>query len=229
MPDPTTRSFTVLDTRTSPGPASAATRGADVHSDTAHVVAPPLDLARVEAGAHVQTERLEVLANGERALDRSSRSVERRQEAVANCLHLGAAVAVELATHRRVVTVEQLAPGSVAELAGPLRGVDDVGEEHCRQHAIGGRALAHAGEELLDLVHDVVAPARCVRQRVAAGEHDQAGVGNVVGEVLGGLDRNIGVVRPVDDERRRLDVRQDAADVHLTCHLEQRRRRPWTR
>ncbi len=42
----------MLDTSTSFAPASAATRGADVHADSADVVAADLALAGVQPGTH---------------------------------------------------------------------------------------------------------------------------------------------------------------------------------
>ena len=84
-----------------------------------------------------------------RAFDARARAVEGRQEAVAGRLHLAAPVAVELLAHDLVVALEQLAPAAIAELGAPFGGVDDVGEEHGEQLALGlGRVLG-AGQELL--------------------------------------------------------------------------------
>src|SRR5206468_2107513 len=70
------------------------------------------------------------------ATDRSRRSVERRQEAVAGGVDLATAEPGELAPDDRVMPFEEVAPGAVAELER-LRGrADDVSEEHGCEHAV---------------------------------------------------------------------------------------------
>jgi hypothetical protein len=67
-----------------------------------------------------------------------ARAVEGGEEAVAHRLHLAAAVVVELATHGGVVSLEQLAPGAIAELRRSFGRADDVGEEGRRQRPPAG-------------------------------------------------------------------------------------------
>ena len=56
------------------------------------------------------------------------------------------------AAHERIVAIEDVAPGAVADACRVCRRVDDVGGEHRCQHAIGVDGGAHAGHELGDLV-----------------------------------------------------------------------------
>ena len=60
-----------------------ADAGADMHGDTADVVASDLALSGVQSGADLDTEGSHRVANCHGAADRSLRSVERREEAVA--------------------------------------------------------------------------------------------------------------------------------------------------
>ena len=103
-PEPATRSLTVCETSTSPGPASEAIR-APVWT------AMPRDLRRRRArtrrcGCPRGSRRRAPAAaspTAERAADGARRAVERGEEAVAGRVDLAAAKALELAPHRRVV------------------------------------------------------------------------------------------------------------------------------
>src|SRR5689334_15963464 len=57
--------------------------GADVYGDAADVAVGLLDLAGVQARAHVEPERSRAVADRERAADRARRAVEGREEPVA--------------------------------------------------------------------------------------------------------------------------------------------------
>ena len=85
----------MLDTGTSFGSASTLTH-ADVHAEPADVAAADLALAGVQAGAHLDAERLHRVAHRHRAADRSPRAVEHRQETVTRRVHLAAPKASEL-------------------------------------------------------------------------------------------------------------------------------------
>src|SRR5690349_12806540 len=56
--------------------------GADVHGDAADVVSHALALARVQAGAHLETERAHGIANGQAAAHAAGWAVEQHQEAI---------------------------------------------------------------------------------------------------------------------------------------------------
>src|SRR5262249_39540859 len=110
---------------------------ADVDREPADVIADRLALAGVQAGAQLEPQSLQLVANRERAADRARRTVERREEAVAKRLHRPAAVTHELVATERVVALEQRAPGAVTEPSGGGSRADDVGEEDGRKHAVG--------------------------------------------------------------------------------------------
>ena len=83
------------------------------------------------------------------AADAAGRSVEAHHEPVAERLHLAAAEAPQRVAHAAAVALEHLAPALVAEASRGVRGVDDVGEQDRREHAIGLGHVVGAGEELL--------------------------------------------------------------------------------
>ena len=56
----------------------------------------------------------------------------------------------------RVVLVEEGSPARVAEILHALGGADEIGEEDGGQHAVGSAHGTSPGEELLDLVEDLV-------------------------------------------------------------------------
>jgi len=59
-------------------------------------------------------------ANGQCTTNSAGRSLKGDEEAVARCVDLAAAEALELLSYRPMVTVEQVAPPAVAECGGPL-------------------------------------------------------------------------------------------------------------
>ena len=67
------------------------------------------------------------------------------EEAVAGRIDLTAAEPDQLSADDCVVALEQLAPGAVAELERLAGRIDDVGEQHCREHAVGLRLLPAPG------------------------------------------------------------------------------------
>ena len=94
---------------------------ADVHGDTADVVAANLALAGVQPGTYLDAERLHRVANRHGAADRSLRPVERRQEAITRRVHLATPKASQLRPHDGVVRIEQRMPVAVADLSRPAR------------------------------------------------------------------------------------------------------------
>ena len=92
-------------------------------------------------------------------------------------------------THERVVTLKQLAPARIAKRRRMGRGVDDVREEHGREHAFGLADAARAGEEALCLVEDRVVVLRAVGM-VGALQLDEARSRDDVGQVAPGADRD---------------------------------------
>ena len=159
IPDPITRSRSVLDSSTSFRPASALRRAPMCTAIPPIVSAADLAFAGVQTGAHLDVERLHCLADRHGAADRSLRAVEHRQEPVTSAVHLATSEAVQLDPHDGVVGIEQGMPVTVTHLCGSARRVHDVGEKHRGQHAIIGDLSLVAGEELGDLLEGL-APSR---------------------------------------------------------------------
>ena len=117
-PEPATRSLTVLETSTSPGPADVGDPGADVDGDAADLPVEELALAGVEPGAELDAERLDGLPDRLRAADRARRPVEAREEAVARGVDLAAPVAGEQAADdalcSRISSRQAASPSSAA-------------------------------------------------------------------------------------------------------------------
>ena len=124
---------------------------ADVDGDPGHVVAPPRHLTRVQPAPHLEPVAGKRIPDMPRTADRSGRAVERREEPVTGGARQIPGVQSETLANRAVEEVEGPPPAFVAELAGPLRGADDVHEQHRGQYAIRIADLAsRAGDELLD-------------------------------------------------------------------------------
>src|SRR5207245_1646106 len=87
----------------------------DVHGKAADVVAHAFALTRVEAGSDLEAGLAEAIADRDRAADGAGRPVECREEPVAGGADLLPAEMFQLATHRRVMLLEQVAPGLVTK------------------------------------------------------------------------------------------------------------------
>src|SRR5207253_2135399 len=122
-----------------------------------------------------------------------------REEAVAHRLDRATAMTLELATHQRVVALDQLPPAAVAKARGGFRGTDDVGEHHRRQHAIDRRNVALAGEELLDLVDNRVGVARD-EEVILAVELNEARSADAFRDVASQAERHDSVAAAVQDQ-----------------------------
>ena len=80
IPDPTTKSTTVRDTRISERSAKAATPRADVDGDPTDVVPNANDFTGVQPCPNVDSEGVKFVANGQPALDSPGRTVEERKK-----------------------------------------------------------------------------------------------------------------------------------------------------
>src|SRR5919108_5396826 len=101
----------------------------DVDGDAADVPIRLLDLARMHASPHLQSECLDAIRDRRGAADGARGSVERREDAVAEHVDLAAAKASELRSDDAVVPAQQLFPGAVAELRRLRGGADDIREQ----------------------------------------------------------------------------------------------------
>ena len=90
----------------------------DVYSDSPDVGVSQFDLAGVNPDADHNAEHPDGVAHRACTVDGAGRSVECRQEAVADELDLHTASAAQLGTDDGVVTVEQRSPSSVPDGGG---------------------------------------------------------------------------------------------------------------
>src|SRR5919197_291292 len=154
---------------------------AGVNRDAAHLPVRELALAGVEPGSELEPEPPDRLLDRVGGPDCPRRSVECCEEAVPRGVDLLPPETVELDTNGLVVRLEQLAPAPVAELHRALRRADDVGEEDGREDAVGLGRRPRPGQELLDLVHDLVGVDP--RDVVVPGQLDEACARDVLGDV----------------------------------------------
>ena len=84
-------------------------------------------------------ERRQRVADRGGGLDGAGRPVERGEESVAGRVELPALEPRELAADDRVMPLEELAPGRVAESRRQLGRADDVREEDRREYALRAR------------------------------------------------------------------------------------------
>src|SRR5207244_8441323 len=115
----------------------------------AHQLARP----RVQAGAAFDTDRMYVLDESARAVDRAARAVKGGEKAVACGVDLLAVELPKPPTDERVMLLEKPKPRGVPELGRPLRRRDDVGKEHGCEHTIRLGRSADARQEPFGLAH----------------------------------------------------------------------------
>ena len=173
----------------------------------------------MDAGTDVEPERPERVPDLDGTADRAGRPVERGQEPVPGGVELLAREASELAANRRVVLVEEGSPARVPEILHPLGRADEIGEEDGGQHAVGSAHGTRPGEELLDLVEDLVGVDG--HEVVVACELDVARARDLLGDVAPLLDLHVEISGAVQHERRAADAREQLTDVRLRVHQDQ--------
>ncbi len=119
--------------------------------------------------------------------------------------------------------VQQLPPAPVSYPAGPLGRADDVGEQDGGQHPVRRGGPTDPSQKLLDVVESEFGRLP-VERHVGPWKLDQLRAGDVLGQVASMLDGDELNVPAVEDERWRLDQRQDGACVDL----EQGAQKAWT-
>ncbi len=128
--------------------------GPHVDRQAGDLPAPAFHLARVQARPDLDAEVGYGIADGTCAADGPRRPVDGGEEAVSSGVDLHAAESLEEPPDVRVMVLQQVMLSAVAELVGPVRGADDVGEQDRGQAPVGYRGAARPGEELLDLIKD---------------------------------------------------------------------------
>ncbi len=155
----------------------------------------------MHAAAQAQAEPRRRFAHRARASQRARRPVEARNRAVRPLAHDAAAKALDLGFRRRMVVVHEIDPAAVAVLGRAARGLDDIGRDHGREHAVMVGAWPRAGQKLLDLVDhavDVADP----DQMIAARHLDIFGAVDVPGEILPAAHVHAHVLAAVEDQGR---------------------------
>ena len=170
----------------------------------------------MKARAHVEADAAHVFDDRARAPDCSRRPVEGGEETIAGSVDLDSSKALEVATDHLVVTLEQIAPAAVAKLTCSIRRTDDIGEQDRGEHSIRGDGLTDAGQELLDLVQDVVTVDE--GEVVLSRELHVTRAFDVAREPARVLDGADLVADAMDDERRGCDRRDDFPNIDLERH-----------
>src|SRR5438309_833778 len=96
------------------------------------------------------------MADRLRTSHRARRAIKRGDDAVTCWVDSSSAMTFKLAFDERVMVVEKPRPPFVTELRGMLRGTHDVGEQHRRQGAINFTNRRRAGDELFDVIDEIV-------------------------------------------------------------------------
>ena len=212
MPDPKTRSFTVPETSTSPGPAQSATRAPMWTCDAAEVVASALAFAGVDSArsSSPRSASASTTARAQRiARARPSRVASRpspRLLIVWPSKRSSSAAAT--ASCRSKSSRQRRSPSSAA------RSVDrttSVNRTVASTRSPNGLATG-AGEEALDLVQGGLDRIQ-VGVVISAPDLDIAGAGDVIGEVAALARLGPDLLRALEDQRRDCDRSEQGADV----------------
>jgi hypothetical protein len=122
------------------------------------------------------------------AVDRPRRTIERSQEAVAQGLHLPSAEARKLPAHRLIISIEKVAPGSIAIGAGAPDRVNDILEDHGREHSVDLRGRSRTCQILLHLSEYSVAGVE-KREMVGPRNLNQSCAGDASGQLAAAFGR----------------------------------------
>ena len=127
----------------------------DVHRHPADAAVRHLHLAHMEAGADLEPDRLHRVDDRLGTADRTRRSVERREEAVASVIDLATPVSGEHRPHDAVMALDELVPGSIAQRDRSLGGSHDVREQdRCERSVERGLLFTEGLDEPLELCQD---------------------------------------------------------------------------
>src|SRR5262249_22731873 len=124
--------------------------GADVYRDTTYLLTHQLAFPGVQPCTNLDPQLFDGFAHGAGAANRAGWTIERRQEAVACCLHLAAIEACTLEANHRMMAITEVMPTPVAQHCRALGRADDIGEHHRREHPVWLGGATHTREELLN-------------------------------------------------------------------------------
>jgi hypothetical protein len=127
-----------------------------MHGDPTELFPDHLTFSSVNARANMDAEFPDRVHNSSSATDRTCRTIERRQEAVAGSVDLSPSVPRELITNKGVMLRKKLFPSSVAEFDQSVRRLDDIREQYGGEYAvtIAFDVAALAGQERFNLAQN---------------------------------------------------------------------------
>src|SRR6266853_1943704 len=161
--------------------------GGDVEGRASWAAVADLTLAGVKAGLNTQPEVEQLVADFQRAADRSRGAIEYGGDAALARLDLAARVARERLADHAVMTVDQLVPALATEPHRMRARLRHVGAQHGREHRLRGWAGTDPREELLNFTdHQIGVPE--VRPVVDGVQLQEPSGRDVLGEIPAGLD-----------------------------------------
>src|SRR5262245_25014071 len=115
--------------------------------EAAQIIAAPLTLSRMDAGAQIESERFRVAGERACAFERGGRTGEGERIAIARMLDLASAMGGNAPVDRSIEMVEDIAPAVIAHGAEGRGRIDDIGKKDREQRASGRGCPALAGKE----------------------------------------------------------------------------------
>src|SRR3712207_1630949 len=105
-----------------------------MNRDATDVLSLDLDLARMDATAHLQAQSSHSFCNHHTALHGSCRAVEYGEKSITKRFDLTAAVAYKLFPNHLIVLCQQPVPAPITKLHRLLGRVHNIGKQHCCQN-----------------------------------------------------------------------------------------------
>jgi hypothetical protein len=127
-----------------------------MYCDTPELFADHLALSSVNARANVNAEFPDRVYNCLAAADRTRRTIERCQEAVAGRIDFATSMSRKLFTNKGMMLGEKVFPCAVAEFDYPRGRANDICKEYSCEHPlkVGFNFSAAAGQERFNLTED---------------------------------------------------------------------------
>ena len=180
-----------------------------------------LDFAGVHSGAYENAKITRRALNAQRAAHPTSRTVERREEAVAGRVHLATAEGGEFPAYQRVMPFQQFDPRPVSNVGKVVGRSHDIGEKHRSKHPVDVAGRPVSGQEFLYFIQHRILVANPGNVGITL-QFDEASARNALGNVTTFVDLDVAVVGSVHDQCRHADGREGCADVDLRVHPQQR-------
>src|SRR5215831_17921523 len=127
-----------------------------MNGNSAELLAHYLALTRMDSSPDLEVQALNRFGDGLTATGCARWPVEGREKAIACSVDLAATIPLKLLTHYEVVLTKKLLPCSITHLCRSLCCADDVGEEHCGEHAVRLRPDANTCQGGLDVIAERV-------------------------------------------------------------------------